>query len=87
MKFELLTIEDTADLIGQVEQLGHIIKQEQTPNEIVYHIQDGAGEHLLVNTPCGSYLISHGGCSDGHPPFLSLDHLRPIKRKQNLLLS
>ena len=60
MKFELLTIEDTANLIEQAEQSGHIIKQEQTSNEIVYRIQDGADERLLINTPCSSYLISHG---------------------------
>lgn len=58
MKFELLSIEDAAELIEQAEQSGHIIKQEQTPNEIVYHIQGGAGERLLINTPCGSYLIT-----------------------------
>ncbi|MFL9474588.1 hypothetical protein ACKER9_02090 [Acinetobacter baumannii] len=88
MQIKLLKIEEVADLIEHAEYSGNIVKHEQTPFEIVYHIQDGTGEHLLINTSWSSYLISHDGCSDGqHTPFLSLDHLRPIKRQQNLLHS
>jgi hypothetical protein len=58
MQIKFLKTDEVADLIEHAERSGNIVKHEQTPLEIVYHIQDGIGEHLLINTPCSSYLIS-----------------------------
>ncbi len=88
MQIKFLKTDEVADLIEHAERTGNLVKHEQTPHEIVYRIQDGTGEHLLINTPCSSYLISHDACSnDHHHPFLSFDRLRPIKRQQNLQYS
>lgn len=87
MKITLLKLDEVADLIEHAEHSGNIVKHEQTPHEVIYRIQDSTGEHLLINTPCSSYLISHGGCDDQQTSLLSLDHLRPIKRQQNLQYS
>lgn len=58
MKITLLKIDELADLIEQAEQSGNIVKQEQTPHAIIYCLQDGTGERLLINTPCSNYLIT-----------------------------
>lgn len=87
MKITLLKLDEVADLIEYAERSGNIVEHEQTPNEVIYRIQDSTGEHLLINTPCSSYLISHDGCDDQQTSLLSFNHLRPIKRQQNLQYS
>ena len=64
MKIKFLKTDEVADLIEQAEQLGTLMKHEQTPNESVYCIQDGADEHLLINTPCNNYLITVWSCDE-----------------------
>lgn len=58
MQIKFLKADEVADLIEHAECSGNIVKHEQTPFEIVYHIQDGTGECLLINTPCSSYFIT-----------------------------
>lgn len=58
MKIELLTISEVADLIEQAYLSNRVISQQQTQNEVIYRIQYGRGERLLINTPCSSYLIT-----------------------------
>lgn len=58
MKITLLKLDEVADLIEHAECSGNIVKHEQTLNEIIYHIQDGTDECLLINTPCSSYFIT-----------------------------
>ena len=58
MQIKFLKTDEAADLIEHSERLGNIVKYKQTSHEIVYRIQDGTGEHLLINTPCSSYFIT-----------------------------
>lgn len=58
MKFELLSIEDAAELIECAERSGDLLQQQQTSNEIVYSLKGSINQHLLINTPNGSYLIT-----------------------------
>ena len=58
MQIKFLKIDEVADLIEHAECSGNILKHEQTLNEIIYYIQEGAGECLLINTPCSSYFIT-----------------------------
>lgn len=87
MQIKFLKTDEVADLIEHAERTGNIVKHEQTLNEIIYHVKEGTGESLLINTPCSSYLISHDGCDDQQTSLLSFNHLRPIKRQQNLQYS
>ncbi|WP_281963608.1 hypothetical protein [Acinetobacter johnsonii] len=58
MQVTFLTSDDVADLIELHESAGRLAVMQETTNEIVYSLRDdGAGEQVLINTACGSYLI------------------------------
>lgn len=88
MKIMLLKLEEVANLIEQAELSGNIVQQQQTPNEVIYCIQDGTNECLLINTPCNSYLITHSDYSnDRSVAPLSFNPPKPNKCRHTLRYS
>lgn len=59
MQVIFLTTDDVADLIELHESTGRLAVMQKTANEVVYSLQDHIGERMLINTPCGSYLIEN----------------------------
>jgi len=58
MQVTFLTTDEVADLIELSDSLGTLTVMQETANEIVYSLRDdGTSEQVLINTPCGSYLI------------------------------
>lgn len=51
MKLTLLKLDEVADFIDQAERSGNILQQEQTSQEVIYHIQSGTSKQLLINIP------------------------------------
>ncbi|EHU3344992.1 hypothetical protein [Acinetobacter baumannii] len=61
MQVTFLTTDEVADLIELHESAGSLVVMQETANEVVYSLwDDGAGEQVLINTACGSYLVTRG---------------------------
>lgn len=59
MQVTLLTTDEVADLIEKAERSGNVVTIQETATEIVCRIQDDStAERVLINTACGSYLIT-----------------------------
>ncbi|MHA3053013.1 hypothetical protein [Acinetobacter sp. ANC 4640] len=59
MQVTFLTTDEVADLIERYESVGGLTAIQGTASEVVYRIQDdSAAERVLINTSCGSYLIT-----------------------------
>lgn len=60
MQVTFLTDNEVADVIECSDNLNRILERKEVSGAIVYRIQNPTGECVVINSPFGSYMISHG---------------------------